>query len=284
MATTDPTRAEHRRFSIRLPRPLWIGVATTLMIVVVAALRFGLPVYRQRAAKNALRGQGAYIETEYRGPASLGNPPMKVDGRDEEWEKNSLRRLFYDVTLVSMENDDFGDSDLRLFQDFPALKRAELSYCRVTDTGLASLRGLMQLEALMLDNTSIGDVGLAHVCGLPRLSVLRIDETNVTDAGLAHLTRLKNLRSLCLGSPGITDAGLKHIAAIPTLERLEFNSTARMSITDAGLEHFSGMRNLRKLDVSGVWAITDAGIERLRKALPDVKVVTLGDNEPYETW
>src|SRR6266487_2069478 len=33
MASTDPNTAESRRFSIRLPRPLWIGVATAVIVV-----------------------------------------------------------------------------------------------------------------------------------------------------------------------------------------------------------------------------------------------------------
>jgi len=39
MATPDnPTPAEAPRFSIRLPRPLWIGVAAVVLTVVVATV------------------------------------------------------------------------------------------------------------------------------------------------------------------------------------------------------------------------------------------------------
>src|SRR5438445_7032370 len=95
---------EPRRFSIRVPRPLWIGLAAVVVVVAWAGLNFGLPIYRQQAAKKALEQRGAYIESEYHGPEWLGERPFGIDGRDEEWERNRLRKLFYDVTFVRAGN------------------------------------------------------------------------------------------------------------------------------------------------------------------------------------
>jgi hypothetical protein len=47
MSPTPPKPGHH---SIRLPRPLWIGVATGVLVIVALSLRFGIPTYRQRAA------------------------------------------------------------------------------------------------------------------------------------------------------------------------------------------------------------------------------------------
>ena len=46
---TAPITPEPRRFSIRLPRPLWIGVAA-MVVVGGVGLRIGLPIYWQQAA------------------------------------------------------------------------------------------------------------------------------------------------------------------------------------------------------------------------------------------
>ena len=50
MSATDPTLPELRRFSIRLPRPLWIGLAAIVLVVVAVGLRVGVPIYRQQVA------------------------------------------------------------------------------------------------------------------------------------------------------------------------------------------------------------------------------------------
>ena len=71
----------------------------------------------------------------------------------------------------------------------------------------------------------------------------------MTDAGLARLIRLSELRVLDLeGCPGITDAGLVHLM---------------------------GLKKLQDLRI-GVTAISDEGVKRLHKALPNCEVSRLG--------
>src|SRR5262245_62000012 len=51
MAANLPTSATAtRRPSIQLPRPLWIGIATGVLIVVAFCLRIGSLIHRQRLA------------------------------------------------------------------------------------------------------------------------------------------------------------------------------------------------------------------------------------------
>jgi len=72
MAASDPVTPECRRFSIRLPRPLWIGVATVVLIVAAAALHFGAPLYRQHVAVREIEQLGGQIMgTRPRGPSWL---------------------------------------------------------------------------------------------------------------------------------------------------------------------------------------------------------------------
>ena len=44
----------------------------------------------------------------------------------------------------------------------------------MTDSGLASIRGLNQLEELNLSGTRIGDAGLANLRGLSQLQMLAL--------------------------------------------------------------------------------------------------------------
>jgi Leucine-rich repeat (LRR) protein len=49
------------------------------------------------------------------------------------------------------------------------------------------LKGLTNLETLLLDNTNITDAGLVHLKGLTNLQTLSFIGTKITDAGFAEL-------------------------------------------------------------------------------------------------
>jgi hypothetical protein len=61
MAATDPMTSEPRRYSIEMPRPLWIGVATIVLIVASVGLRIGIPIYRQELAIQKLTDYGRWV-------------------------------------------------------------------------------------------------------------------------------------------------------------------------------------------------------------------------------
>ena len=161
---------EPHRCSIRLPRPLWIGLATVVLIMIAAGLSVGLPIYWQSTAIREIeRVGGSIIETRPRGPEWI-----------RERVGSDLRELFEKVIRV-----DLGDT--------PA-----------TDTTLEHLNWLTSLEDLDLDNTQITDAGLIRLKGLARLKVLWLNGTLVTDTGLSHLTDLISLQSLYLGNTQAT--------------------------------------------------------------------------------
>src|SRR5436190_1089315 len=71
-----------RRFSIRLPRPLWIGVAAGVLIAATIGLRVGLPICKQRAAIQEIQRLGGRVVARPRGPEWLrsraGEERMKI--------------------------------------------------------------------------------------------------------------------------------------------------------------------------------------------------------------
>jgi len=71
MAHTDSVTPEPRRFSIRLPRPLWIAMATFAVVVVTVGLRLGVPIYRQQVAVREIELLGGTVRTLPRGPEWL---------------------------------------------------------------------------------------------------------------------------------------------------------------------------------------------------------------------
>ena len=89
---------------------------------------------------------------------------------------------------------------------------------KVTDAGLADLKGLTHLKELDLTDTQVTDAVLADLKGLTRLQRLRLTATRVTDAGLADLKGLKRLTHLYLCDTGVTDAGLAHLKGLTELQ------------------------------------------------------------------
>lgn len=284
----NPKPADSPRFSTRLPRPLGTGFTAFVLLSAAVGLWFGLPIYRQQVAKDVLKHRGAYLESDYHGPTWLGSRPWGIDGRDEEWERNRLRKLFYNVTFVRLSSYrngygdfEFGDGDVRLLEAMPALRRVDLRDSNVTDAGLASLGSLVRLESLDLSGTKVSGQGLARIAHLPALRSISLEDVDLTDRDLALLTRFKSLKTLRLASSRMTDDGLKQIAAISTLERLELKYTNQTSITDAGIEHLKDMKSLRTVYFNTT-GFTDAAINDLRSAVPGLRFLDVNDHELYE--
>ncbi len=72
------------------------------------------------------------------------------------------------------------------FQSLTHLRRLDLSDCgkNITDAGLISLGGLLQLESLNLDDTDVTDAGLPSLSGLVRLQSLSLRNTRTSNAGI----------------------------------------------------------------------------------------------------
>jgi hypothetical protein len=109
---------------------------------------------------------------------------------------------------------------------------------------------------------------MSHLAGA-QLQNLLLDDTRITSEGLRHLAESTELRSLSLNNTQITDDGLSHLAGLTRLGNLHLHGTP---ITDAGLEHLEAIASLRYLGLGENRAVTEAGMERLQHALPELRV------------
>lgn len=82
-----------------------------------------------------------------------------------------------------------------LWGDDPPRYATFISLCgsRITDTELALVSQLTQLQHLVLINTRVTDAGLVNLQGLTELQGLTLESNRVTDAGLKHLAGLLQL-------------------------------------------------------------------------------------------
>ena len=99
---------------------------------------------------------------------------------------------------------------------------------------------------------------------------LKLSGTKITDASMVEIAKLKNLNKLHLEYTAVTDLGLKNLQNLPYLEYLNLVGT---KVTDAGLQSLASLKAIKDVFVwkSGV---TEAGVAQLRKARPDLNVVT----------
>ena len=144
----------------------------------------------------------------------------------------------------------------------------------------------------------IRDSEMAALVGVTSDRITRLDLSGcdkVTDAGLGSITRWTSLRHLNLyGCVGVSDSGLSHVATLNGLTRLDLTRCCRLTdraltlladlpalehlsvggcewITDAGLVHLTRLNSLKHLSVRGT-QVTDAGAERLARAVPGCRV------------
>jgi len=67
---------------------------------------------------------------------------------------------------------------------FPQLESLQFTSARITDAGLAHLKGLSRLRRLALENAAVTDAGLTHLKALTDLEELDLKGTKVTDTGV----------------------------------------------------------------------------------------------------
>ena len=108
----------------------------------------------------------------------------------------------------------------------------------VTNSDVAFLVALPELEQLVLTETKITNECM-HVIGrLSRLSLLDISDTSISDDGASQLATLVELETLGIYGTQITDSTVEIIARMPKLKMLNISFTA---ITDAGLLKLAGL-------------------------------------------
>jgi hypothetical protein len=93
-----PETQPHPRFAVRIPGPLWIGLAAVTAIAVAIGLRLGVPIYRHNIAIREL-DRVAYVVTAPVGYDWLRRwvDPKRMRGIDEVTE---IRGRFGDLQMT----------------------------------------------------------------------------------------------------------------------------------------------------------------------------------------
>jgi internalin A len=178
-----------------------------------------------------------------------------------------------------------------------------------TSVGDDALSDLSGCEMLNLDETHITSHGIQELADSKTLSNLAIQHTAVDDAAVPFLAQIKSLTWLHISGTRISGEGLISLrSALPqcridgnwedlsslgpldgtrgqarwkmamdTTQYLNKEKSLKLlvlsnpSITDDHLALLEGLDNLESLDLRGA-SVTDAGVEKLQKALPKLKI------------
>ena len=77
------------------------------------------------------------------------------------------------------------------------------------------------------------------------------------------------IKHLNLDTTSLGDDALVHVAGLPSLESLELKDA---QITDEGLKHVEVLSNLKQLYLVPGPGVSPAGLERLKRALPQTRI------------
>jgi len=267
----NPPPPADGRLSLRLPRPLCIGLVAALLILALVGMQLGVPIYNRCMALREIERLGGKIETRKGGPDWL-----------RQWLGDKAMRYFDSDRQVDLSGTNFSDADAGNLVWLIDVESLDLHDSQVTDAGLSHLQrcdGLRHLVNLDLRNCAVSDRGLSHLSGMSSLSSINLgsvmvgsgwpDGRQITDAGVVHLRGLSNLENLDLNGTMVTDACLGDVSRLTNLTHLWLAST---DVTDAGIAQIRKLPRLEVLCLRGS-RVSTAGIRELKTALPRLYVM-----------
>jgi len=183
-----------------------------------------------------------------------------------------LRKLRSLKSLKLWENQ-VSDTGLAVLQNLPQLEYLNC-WTGATDVGLKVLRQASSLRWLRIRMGRIRGPGLAELVHLPHLERLCLwGQTGLSDRHVRYLQGLTNLKGLTLWGTNypLTDTSLAFIGKLASLEELYFLSIAT-NFTSAGHARLKNLKHLKKLDIATIF---DARFLVELTQLESIKSVTL---------
>lgn len=178
------------------------------------------------------------------------------------------------LSNVNMHFTPANDAGLAAVAAMPNLERLWVVHAKFTDEAASSLAKHKHLKRLGIGsslNESSGQT-LAQIAAVP-LAELELFDKQATDEAVAFAAAIPTLRMLNISyGPAVTDAAIDSIVKMPALEDLKIGHT---KLTDAGLLKLKDVKSLKTLSVtrsknSKQPGVTDAGIDAIQKARPDL--------------
>ena len=181
------------------------------------------------------------------------------------------------TALKKLENVNFhftplNDAGLCAISKVGISDRLWFAHTHFTDKGAACLANLTNLRRCGIGSQEADSSGNA-VAALAKLqlSELYLLDKQATPEGIVQAAKIDSLRLLEVAyGPTVDDASVKLIAEMPHLEEFRIGSA---QITDDGLQALAASKSLKKVVLSQLKSISEAGVNRLRMAKPELTIV-----------
>jgi internalin A len=191
------------------------------------------------------------------------------------------------------------DAGVAQLAEHPSLEAIDVGFSLFTDGGFEHLTSIPNLRELAAGGNKVTDTGLNALRLMPNLRVLDLNgvqrtdsglwSASVTDRGLEAVATLANLQELYLRGAKITDGATARLASLKMLKVLDLSETQVSSLAVlsqlGSLERLAlyrctrvddsiipALAKLKWVDLQGT-KVTAAGIEQLRRANPNCRVV-----------
>lgn len=154
------------------------------------------------------------------------------------------------VTQVSVKCEAFTEADFKTLGSFTTIKDLTISGKTITDSTLALLTGLTELERLSSDGIQLTDAGFRHFAAFQKLKSLSFfhpafRSKEFTGSGLAHLKALPNLEKLTFAGSTAGDAAMEAIGQLTQLKEFRTWHTAQTQAGNAQLLKLTQLTGLR---------------------------------------
>ena len=230
-------------------------------------------------------------------------PELKLWSSSDEIVDSDLKYITpLKVELLGLVNANITDEGLKEIAKIKTLKSLVLNKNKkITDSGIASLKKLPNLEVLSISKTKVTNIGLEQIAQiktlkcldlrnlknidsisalkvLPRLKCLLFEKYSQKSKLITELSHFSNLKFLYMDSMGINDNDLKKMPQIP----LSYVALTNNEITDSGLKYLTPFTTLEFVDLRGNKVTNDDPLEEeLLKYHSDVMVFCKGRANKY---
>jgi hypothetical protein len=276
-------------------RPRTASSCAFLLLAAVAAASNARPVRAQDDKQKLVdeisrRGGDAHIDEHERGKPVLSL--LLCGARFADSDLQRYVRAFPKLMTVSIDSTAITDDGLSALKDSTRLGGLGLKSSSVDGSFLAALTDHPNLWRLHMVCPRLRGAALKHLAAMPNLRAAILMCRGLGDGDLVQLSGSR-LSLLALGSPKFSGAALTAVQDLPNLHELrmheidlrdelapELHGFNRLQslllggehVTDRGIKALTRLRQLREVELVDT-SVTEAGVEVLKKALPDARII-----------
>ncbi|MEQ9069397.1 MAG: hypothetical protein RLO18_21865 [Gimesia chilikensis] len=157
--------------------------------------------------------------------------------------------LNFHLCILDMDETDHLWESMR---ELIPLANLSIQNAPLTKRGLATLAGLPRLQDLHLRNTSTPGSAFQYLTFIPQLTKLWIDDMELDDTALAAMGELHGLRYLRFRDTPLSDAGFRQLAYLQNLTTLNLHCVP----VNEGLQELAALEQLTFLGLSAMPQVT----------------------------